>query len=307
MTTAYITHPVFRRHDMGPGHPESPQRLEAIQDYLIIQGLFELLRHYEAPLASRQQLERAHPATYIDELERIVPQTGRVPLDPDTFLNPYTFEAAQRAVGAGILATDLVVQKEVTNAFCAVRPPGHHAEIAAAMGFCFFNNIACAALHALDKHRLDRVAILDFDVHHGNGTEAIFRDNPKVMVCSSFQYPFYPNTPLIQDNPRLINVPLAAGARGADFREAISDSWFPALERFRPQMIFVSAGFDAHKDDPLADLMLSERDFTWITYEIKRLANHGCEGRVVSMLEGGYDLYALGASVAAHVRELAGL
>lgn len=307
MTTAYITHPVFKQHDMGIGHPECPARLAAIEDQLIEEGLFDLLQHYEPPEASRAQLERVHCKSYIDDLEQLAPGKGMVALDPDTWMNPYTLEAARRAAGATIMAIDLVMRGEVNNAFCAVRPPGHHAEQHSAMGFCFFNNIACAAMHALDQYPLSRIAIIDFDVHHGNGTEDILRNEDRALFCSSFQHPFYPDRPFAQDNPHIICLPLPGGTRGMDFRESVSGMWLPALERFAPELILVSAGFDAHRDDPLADMLLTERDFAWITYEIMELAKRFAEGRVISTLEGGYNLNALGHSAATHIKILAGL
>lgn len=304
MTTAYITHPVFRRHDMGEGHPECPDRLAAIEDRLIETGLMPLLSAYDAPEADRRVIERVHPAAYIDELEALAPREGRIALDPDTYMNPYTMEAARRAVGAAVLGVDLVMTQKARSVFCAVRPPGHHAERAHAMGFCFFNNVACAAMHALEHWGLSRVAVVDFDVHHGNGTEAIVAKESRVLFCSTFQHPFYPGTPVDYDNPGIVAVPLPAGARGMDFREVVSSSWFPALERFGPELILISAGFDAHQDDPLADLMLNERDFAWVTEQVVTIAERFSQGRVVSTLEGGYNLQALAQSVAAHLRVL---
>ena len=304
MTTAFLTHPVFLKHDMGSHHPERPARLEAIHGLLQARALLARVQTHEAPRIDRSGLLRVHSAAYLDQISALAPSEGYCFVDPDTAMNAFTLEAAERAAGAAVRAVDLVLGGEATNAFCCVRPPGHHAERDHAMGFCFYNNIACGAAHALDVYGLDRIAILDFDVHHGNGTEDMFRDDPRVMFCSSFQYPFYPNTPIDHAHARIISVPLPAGTRGMDFREAIGAAWFPALERFAPQMIFVSAGFDAHHEDPMADLMLNERDYAWISEEIVRFAARHCGARIVSSLEGGYHLTALAESVAAHVSVL---
>jgi acetoin utilization deacetylase AcuC-like enzyme len=301
MTTAFLTHPVFLQHDMGSHHPERPARLETIHQLLRERSLLSRVQAHEAPRVERAALLRVHHAAYLDRLAALAPREGFAFIDPDTAMNPYTLEAAERAAGAAVRATDLVLRGEADNAFCCVRPPGHHAEAGAAMGFCFYNNIACAAAHALAVHGLQRVAILDFDVHHGNGTEDIFRDDPRVLFCSSFQYPFYPNTPIDHGHPRIVSVPLPAGTRGMDFREAVGSTWFPALERFAPEMLFVSAGFDAHQDDPMADLLLNERDYAWISEEIVRFARTHCAGRLVSSLEGGYHLTALARAVAVHL------
>ncbi|GMV68917.1 MAG: histone deacetylase family protein [Pseudomonadota bacterium] len=304
MRTAFLTHPVFLKHDMGSHHPERPARLEAVHRLLQARGLLARLQAHEAPRIDRADLLRVHGAAYLDEITTLAPREGYTFVDPDTAMNPFTLEAAERAAGAAVRAVDLVLGGEADNAFCCVRPPGHHAERDRAMGFCFYNNIACAAAHALDIYGLDRIAILDFDVHHGNGTEDIFRDDSRVMFCSSFQYPFYPNTPIDHGHSRIISVPLPAGTRGMDFREAIGAAWFPALERFAPQMLLISAGFDAHHEDPMADLMLNERDYAWISEEIVRFAARHCGARIVSSLEGGYHLTALAESVAAHVSAL---
>jgi acetoin utilization deacetylase AcuC-like enzyme len=304
---AYITHSDCSLHDMGSYHPECPARLTAIEDQLIASGLINLLLHEEAPMATREQLERVHPAAYIDALEASVPERGLVHLDPDTAMNPHTLNAAKRAAGAAILATDLVIGKKTPAAFCAVRPPGHHAERARAMGFCFFNNVAVGAMHALVNHGLKRVAVVDFDVHHGNGTEDIFAGDPRVLMVSTFQHPFYPYSGTEGRSEQMVNIPLAAYSGGDRFRAAVTESWLPALERFRPEMIFISAGFDAHRDDDMASLMLTEADYAWVTEKLKDIARRSAQGRVVSVLEGGYELHALGRSVAAHVKVLAEL
>jgi len=306
MAIAYISHPDCLKHDMGPDHPESPRRLYAINDQLVASGLEPLLHHRDAPLATREQLERVHDAAYVQSVFDKSPGEGRVFLDPDTTMNPHSLTAALRAAGAAVLGVDLVMSGEMPAAFCAVRPPGHHAEHNRAMGFCIFNNVAVGAAHALAAHGLERVAIVDFDVHHGNGTEDIFRDEPRVLLCSSFQHPFYPNSGADTVSDHIVNVPLAAGTLGLAFREAIETHWLPALEAFRPQLVMISAGFDGHHEDDMASLDLNEADYSWITRQIKALADRHCEGRIVSVLEGGYALHALGRSVAAHIKALLG-
>jgi len=304
MQTAYITHPACLLHDMGRGHPECPARIKAIEDQLIASGIFPLLQHHDAPRATREQLQRVHEAAYIDMVEAAQPDAGLAMLDPDTWMNPHTWEAALRAAGALVLATDLVMGKKAENAFCNVRPPGHHATRNQAMGFCFFNNIAVGVAHALEHHGLERVAVFDFDVHHGNGTEDIFKDDARVMLCSSFQHPFYPHCGADTVSDHLIPAPLPAYTDGAGFRAAVTEKFLPALNDFKPQMIFVSAGFDAHREDDMASLKLVEADYAWVTQEIKKLAAAHAGNRVVSTLEGGYELHALGRSATAHVKVL---
>ncbi len=307
MQTAYITHPECQLHDMGRYHPESPERLRAIEDQLIASGLLGLLSEHEAPAASRDQLIRVHDATYVDEIEAAAPQSGIVHLDPDTAMNAHSYRAALHAAGAAILGADLVLGEKVANAFCSVRPPGHHAEHARAMGFCFFNNVAVGAAHALEAHGLERVAIVDFDVHHGNGTEDIFRDDPRVMMVSTFQHPFYPYSGVTGRSERMVNIPLPAYTSGSAFREVVESQWLPALQVFRPQAIFISAGFDAHRDDDMAALALVEDDYVWVTRQIKDVAAQHAEGRIISCLEGGYNLGALARSVTMHIKALADL
>ena len=307
MQTAFITHPACLKHDMGGYHPESPARLAAIQDQLIAGGLYSLLQYHDAPCAEREQLERVHTRQYVDKIEAAAPRQGIVHLDPDTAMNPFSLEAVLHAAGAAVLGADLVMAGKAENAFCSVRPPGHHATRDQSMGFCIFNNVAVGAAHALAAHDLQRVAIADFDVHHGNGTEDIFADDPRVMLCSTFQHPFYPYRGADSGNEHIINVPLPAGSGGADFQAAVRERWLPALETFRPQMLFISAGFDAHRDDDMAGLALVEADYAWVTRELKAVAQRWSEGRIVSLLEGGYALGALGRSAAAHIKVLAGL
>ncbi|MDD5329307.1 MAG: histone deacetylase family protein [Sulfuricella sp.] len=307
MHTAYINHPDCLKHDMGPLHPECPARLQAIDDQLIAAGLLPFLQHYDAPLATFEQLARVHAPQYIESVRAASPAEGLAYLDPDTAMNPHTLNAALRAAGAVVLATDLVMARKVENAFCAIRPPGHHAESARAMGFCIFNNVAVGVAHAIEQYGLRRVAIADFDVHHGNGTEEIFHDDPRVMLCSTFQHPFYPHCCADTGNDHIVNVPLPAGTDGEAFRKAVSENWLPALERFRPEMVFVSAGFDAHWEDDMAMFKLKEADYAWVTQQIKEVAERHAQGRIVSALEGGYELHALGRSVAAHIKVLSGL
>jgi acetoin utilization deacetylase AcuC-like enzyme len=305
MATAFITHAACLRHDMGSYHPECPSRLAAIEDQLIASGVIQYLQPHEAPLATEAQLARAHPRSHIEAIRSSAPERGIVHLDPDTAMSPGTWEAALRAAGAAVLATDLVVGGQVENAFCSVRPPGHHATRDQAMGFCFFNNVAVAARHALDVHGLQRVAIVDFDVHHGNGTEDIIANDERVLMASFFQHPLYPfsgGTPL---GTNMINLPIPAYSRGGAVRELIEMMWMPRLEEFAPQMIFISAGFDAHREDDLGQLGLVEADYEWITQRLKWLAERHAQGRIVSCLEGGYNLSALARSVAAHLRVLA--
>ncbi|ATE59378.1 histone deacetylase family protein [Thauera sinica] len=306
-TTAFITHRECWLHDMGKFHPECPDRLAAINDRLIAAGLDLYLSFYDAPVATPEQIGRAHPAVYLDELMANVPEHGIRHLDPDTAMNPNTMKAALRSAGAGVLATDLVLKGEIENAFCAVRPPGHHAERTKAMGFCFINNVAVAVRHATEVHGLERVAIVDFDVHHGNGTEDIFRNDPRVMMAGIFQHPFYPYCGV--DNPpaHMCNVPLPAGTRGDGFRQVFSDIIVPALRNHNPQMIFVSAGFDAHYEDDMGSLGLLEADYVWATQQIKGVAEDCGHKRIVSLLEGGYSLSSLARSVVAHIKALADL
>ncbi|WP_395700808.1 histone deacetylase family protein [Aquabacterium sp.] len=306
MLSAFITHPDCARHEMGPGHPECPERLAAIQDLLLAKGLLDYMNTYEAPVATEDQLGRAHAALYVQELIAAAPREGYRAVDPDTSMNPYTIPAALRAAGAAVLATDLVLSGEVPSAFCCVRPPGHHAERAAAMGFCFFNNIAVGIRHALDVHGLQRVALIDFDVHHGNGSEDIFRGDSRVLMCSVFEKGLYPFSGEQAVGPNMVNVGLPARSGSEAFRAAVDEAWLPALESFAPQLVYISAGFDAHREDDMGNLGLTDADYAWVTRRLVDLANRHCGGRVISSLEGGYVLPALARSAAAHVRVLIG-
>ena len=309
MRTAFISHPDCMLHEMGSYHPERPDRLRVIEDELNTTGLMRRLARHIAPLTTFEQLKRVHSPEYIHFVEAAAHRassSGLVYLDPDTAMNRYSLTAAYRAAGSVILAVDLVVGKEVENAFCNIRPPGHHAEHDRAMGFCLFNNIAVGAAHAMEAHGLERVAVVDFDVHHGNGTEDIFREEVRVMMVSTFQHPFYPYSGTAGRSERMVNIPLTAGSGGEAFRNAVDQFWVPALEKFKPQMLFISAGFDAHRDDELASLNLVEDDYAWVTERIMEVAQKYAIGRIVSALEGGYALLALGRSVAAHVRVLSG-
>ena len=304
MVTAYISHDDCLKHQMIDGHPECPERLSAIQDQLIRAQVFDYLRHFDAPMASFEQLARVHDQDYINDIVSRAPREGLVHIDPDTYMSPFTLKAALHAAGAVVKATDLVISGEMSSAFCAVRPPGHHAERDQAMGFCFFNNVAVGVGQAMAVHGLQRVAIVDFDVHHGNGTESIFEDEPRVLVCSAYQYPLYPFSGRDTVPGRLINVPLNAGLVGNDFRQAITERWLSELRAFRPQMVFISAGFDGHLEDDMASWCLTEDDYAWVTREVLDIAAEYAEGRVVSVLEGGYSLSALGRSATAHIKAL---
>ena len=311
MTTAFYSHPECRGHDMGHGHPECPQRLDAIDDYLLATGLDVALHRVDAPIVDLATVGHAHHSRYVSELrellERVQADGKPRALDPDTTVCAGTWAAVQRAAGAAVAATDAVIDGAARNAFCSVRPPGHHATRDAAMGFCFLNNVAIAARHALDVRGLSRVAIVDFDVHHGNGTEDIIAGDERVLMASIFQEHLYPFSGGVPLGTNMVNVPVPAYTKGAAIRELIESHWMPRLEAFRPEMIFISAGFDAHREDDLGQLGLVEADYEWITLRIKGLAERHSQGRIVSCLEGGYNLGALARSVAAHVRVLAGV
>jgi len=305
MLCAYITHNDCLRHEMGPGHPEAPARLSAIHDRLLFRGLLDHMSVHDAPLATEAQLARAHTPAHVQETLCASPLEGYVHVDPDTNMNPFTAVAALRAAGSAVLATDLVLAGDAPSAFCCVRPPGHHAERGAAMGFCFFDNVAVGIRHATDFHGLQRVALVDFDVHHGNGSQDIFRDDPRVLMCSTFEEDLYPFAKDV-GGPNMVNVGLPPRSGSRAFRDAVTTRWLPALERFDPQLIYISAGFDGHRDDDMGNLGLLEADYTWVTRQIMAVARRHCEGRVVSCLEGGYNLDCLARSVVAHVSALVG-
>jgi len=311
MTLAFYSHPDCREHFMGRGHPECPERLDAIHDHLIATGLLDCLDLRDPPQATDAQLERAHTHAHVAELRNAMEPLGEsgehVQIDPDTSAGPGSWRAALRAAGAAVAATDAVIDGSAQTAFCAVRPPGHHAERSAAMGFCFFNNVAVAARHALDVRGLQRVAVIDFDVHHGNGTEDIVAGDDRILMASFFQHPLYPYSGAVPKGSNMVNVPVPPYARGPQVREAIEAMWLPRLEDFKPQMLFVSAGFDAHREDDLGQLGLVEDDYAWITRQLVAVAARHAQGRIVSCLEGGYNLSALARSVAAHLRVLGGL
>jgi len=307
MHTAFISHPDTLLHMMDGQHPESPARIAAIKDRMMASHLYDHLQIHNAPAATDEQLTRVHTTDYVSHIRAVAPPAGMVQLDADTAMGPMTLPAVLHAAGAAALAVDLVMAGKVQNAFCCVRPPGHHAGKSRAAGFCIFNNAAVGVAQALAVHGLERVAIIDFDVHHGDGTEDIFRDDPRVMLCSTFQHPLYPYRGADSRTERMVNVPLAAGTDGKVFRAAVEQEFAPALEKFAPQMVFVSAGFDAHRDDPLAGLKLVRKDYIWVTQFILDVAKRHAGNRVVSTLEGGYELHALADSAEAHVRTLAGL
>ena len=312
--TGYYTHRDCWKHEMGPGHPECPERLDAVEDRLLISGVFDALERREAPLASLNDIELAHDRMHVaalrglslrlaEELEAGGPE--HTALDSDTSINVHTWNAALRSAGAALEATDAVMAGELENAFCAVRPPGHHATRNKAMGFCFFNNVAVAAKYALQRHNLQRVAVIDFDVHHGNGTEDILAGDERALMCSFFQHPFYPYSGDQNPAPNMCNVPVPAYSKGMDIREVVEMMWIPRLEEFQPEMMFISAGFDAHREDDMGQLGLTEQDFSWITQRLKDVARRYCKGRIVSCLESSYIPSALARSVEAHLRVLA--
>ena len=307
MPAAFVTHADCLKHDMGAHHPERPARLAAIEDQLIASGIGQHLARYEAPLATDEQLARVHPLEYVRAIRAAAPESGTVHLDPDTAMNPFTLQAALRAAGAAVFAVDLIMSKKATAAFCAVRPPGHHACRARPMGFCIFNNVAVAARHAVQAHGIERVAIIDFDVHHGNGTEDIFENDAHVLMASIFQHPFYPYSGADDPARNMVNVPLPAGAGSREFRQAVTEAWIPALEEFEPELVVFSAGFDAHIEDDMAMLRFTDSDYGWVTAQIKAIADKHADGHIVSMLEGGYALSALGRSAVQHIKVLGGL
>ena len=312
--TGYYTHPQCWKHEMGAGHPECPERLSAIQDRLLISGVDLGLTSIEAPEAPLADIELAHDRMYIAALRGLSDQLiedqlaggpAHAHMDADTAINASTWKAALCSAGAAIAATDAVLAGELENAFCAIRPPGHHATHNQAGGFCFFNNVAIAAKYALARHGLSRVAVVDFDVHHGNGTEDILAGDDRVLMVSFFQHPFYPYSGTENPATNMVNVPVPAYTKGMEVRELVENYWVPRLEEFKPELIFISAGFDAHREDDMGQMGLTEQDYSWLTYRIREIAARHAQGRIVSCLEGGYDLSALARSVEAHLRVLA--
>ncbi|HQS36750.1 MAG: deacetylase [Methylotenera sp. 24-45-7] len=304
MTTAYISHPDTLLHIMDGSHPESPARITAIKNALVKQGLFQKLKTYEAPVATDRELQRVHSAAYIQKIRALSPKAGLVRLDADTAMSPMSLSAALHASGAVIFATDLVMRGMADNAFCCIRPPGHHAGRANSAGFCIFNHVAVGVAHAFEKYGIKRAAIIDFDVHHGDGTEDIFQHDPRVMLCSTFQHPFYPHRGADSRSDKMLNIPLPAKSGRKAFQQVFEQDFLPALNAFKPEIIYISAGFDAHAEDPLADLALENTDYGWITQFIKQVAKQHAQGRIISSLEGGYHLPALGEAACSHVQAL---
>ena len=307
MLSAYITHPDCLKHEMGPDHPECPERINAIADLLLVKGYRDFMVPYDAPLATMEQLARAHASLYVTDIMDRSPAEGYVHVDPDTVMNPHTMTAAMRAAGAAVLATDLVLKGEVGTAFCNVRPPGHHAERSAGMGFCFFNNVAVGLRHALDVHGVERAALIDFDVHHGNGSADILAGDDRVLMCSIYEKGLYPLTEAeVPQSPNMVHAGMAKRTGSADFRALVDELWMPALEAFQPQIIYISAGFDAHREDDMGNLGLVDADYEWVTQRLFDLAQKYAKGRIVSCLEGGYVMSPLARSAAAHVKVLIG-
>ncbi|AFZ83727.1 histone deacetylase family protein [Candidatus Kinetoplastibacterium blastocrithidii (ex Strigomonas culicis)] len=304
----YITHHAGYLHEMGVLHPDNPKRIDAISDQLIMSGIMSYIVSYHSfSRASDKDILRVHTLEYLNYLRSLVPKKGSYCyIDMDTIMNSYTLDAAFYAAGAGLFAIDSVFGKNFNNAFCATRPPGHHACHNRAMGSCFFNNIAIAARYAISKYKLKRLAIIDFDVHHGNGTEEIFADDPSVLMCSFFQHPFYPDTRLIHSQ-NMCNIPVDAYVDGAFIRDIVNRKWVPAIESFRPELILISAGFDAHREDDMGQLNLHESDYKWITDILVEMSEKYSSSRIVSFLEGGYDMSSLGRSAVLHIRSLAKL
>lgn len=304
MTTAYISHPDTLLHIMDGSHPESPARITTIKNALIKQGLFQKLKSYQAPAATDRELQRVHSDAYIQKIRALSPKAGLVRLDADTAMSPMSLSAALHASGAVVFATDLVMRSMADNAFCCIRPPGHHAGRANSAGFCIFNHVAVGAAHAFEKYGIKRAAIIDFDVHHGDGTEDIFKHDPRVMLCSTFQHPFYPHRGADSRSKNMLNIPLPAKSGRQAFQHVFEQDFLPALNTFKPEIIYISAGFDAHIEDPLADLALENADYGWMTQLIKQVAKQHAHGRIISSLEGGYHLPALGEAACSHVQAL---
>jgi acetoin utilization deacetylase AcuC-like enzyme len=305
--TAYISHRECHAHDTGEDHPEHARRISAIEDQLVFTGLSDVLRHFDAPEVTEDQLLRVHTSDHLETIQAMMPDSGYARLDPDTVISRNSLQAARRAAGAVVAAVDLVMNGEMETAFCNVRPPGHHAESNRAMGFCLYSNVAVGVAHALETHGVTRAAVLDFDVHQGNGTEQIFSKENRVLFCSTFQHPFFPYTPLLPNAANRVNVPLEATAGSEEFRAAVTEQWLPALKEFQPELVFISAGFDAHRDDEMSYINLTDADFRWVTEQIVQQAQESASGRIISVLEGGYELHSLARCVEMHIRILMGL
>lgn len=308
METLFITHPTCRLHMMRSWHPESPQRLDAINDRMLASGVAYYVKELEAPKATEADLARVHKPDYVFFIRDNIPESGYFNIDSEeTCLNPHTYQAALHAAGSGILAVDEIMAGKAKNAFCAVRPPGHHAEPDRATGFCFFNNMCVAASYAIEKYGLERIALIDFDVHHGNGTERIFENHPNIMMFSFFQHPLFPHSGTENVAQNMVNIPVPAYTRMKVIEELVKEQWLPKMRDYKPQLIMISAGFDAHREDDMGQLDLTERDFAWLTQQLMEVADECCEGKVVSFLEGGYELSALGRSAVEHIKTLAGI
>lgn len=308
MSVVVISHPSCQLHLSPEGHPECPARIDAIRNQLLSSGLEFVITERDALPVTQQQLLAVHDADYLQGLECLPPASGIRCFEDDIWMSPQTLTAAKHAAGSGVQAVDLILAGTTKTVFCNVRPPGHHAERAKAMGFCLYNNIAIAARYALDQYPIKKVAILDFDVHHGNGTQDIFLNEPKVLFCSTFQHPFYPATEHNTGKAHIVNVPMAATAKGVEFRKAVTDAWLPALAKHQPDILFISAGFDAHALDDMSSVSLTEADYAWVTQQLRQFmdAQENCLG-IVSLLEGGYHLPALGRSAVAHIKALGNL
>jgi len=308
MTAAVITHPDCLLHDNGSQlHPESADRLDAIENQLISSGLDRALMHYDAPKVEKLDLYRVHDKEYVDRVFKLAPKHESIMLDGDTGMNPHSLNAALRSAGAMIKAVDLVIKGACKQVFCDIRPPGHHAGKSHAAGFCIFNNVAVGAAYAMVEYGVQRIAIVDFDVHHGNGTEEIFSGEERILFASSFQHPFYPFCGADTDQPNIMNLPMPAGTTGGEWRQAVSQQWLPRLDEFEPELILISAGFDSHWEDDMGGFKLLEADYAWFTGEMCDLAEKYAQGRIISCLEGGYDLSSLGRSVVAHIKQMSGL
>jgi acetoin utilization deacetylase AcuC-like enzyme len=305
MPTGFISHPDCLQHEMGNFHPECPDRLSAIEDQLLLSRINDFLIRLSPSLATEESLNLVHSKEHIEFVKNIRPSQGYAEIDGDTLMNKDSWNAALRAAGAGIFAVDAIMNKELVNAFCSIRPPGHHAEPERAMGFCFFNNLAIAAKYAVSKYAIERVAIIDFDVHHGNGTEQAFKDDDRFKMYSFFQHPLFPYSGTGYSATNMFNTPVPAFTNGQAIRQLVLEHWLPSLHAFKPEFIFISAGFDAHREDELGQMGLVETDYAWLTQQIVLIAKQYAQGRIVSCLEGGYNLSALSRSVVAHLKELA--